>query len=134
MPLILQEVLEGDLDKVVDVRTRAFAGDPWNEIMFPSGVAFTSKTALVERERKLFNSPNTVFVKVLDTERENELVAFARWYIFRHERPESEWNKGPETTDWGSGANVDAIEAFMGELHEKRKKHMTGTPHCRTHW
>ncbi|MCJ1476051.1 hypothetical protein MMC13_004716 [Lambiella insularis] len=130
MPLLLSKVLEGDLDRLVEVRTRAFAGNPWNEVMFPSAVSSRSHTALVERERKILKSPDSVFVKITDTERDNELIALARWYIYKHERPESEWNKKNETTDWGEGANVDAVETFMGELHKRRKQYIAGRPHC----
>ncbi|MCJ1401662.1 hypothetical protein MMC11_004879 [Xylographa trunciseda] len=130
MPLVLQPVVETDMERLMEIQNRAFSTDPWNQVMFPNGVTAASKITMVEMVRKDFHDPHTVFVKVVDTDRENEIVSFARWYIYKQERPESEWNKPAEWRDWGPDTNNKALNDFIGALAEARRKHMAGKPHC----
>ncbi|MCJ1377857.1 hypothetical protein MMC17_000953 [Xylographa soralifera] len=130
MPLVLQPLVEADMERAMEIQDRAFSTELWDQIMFPNGINATVKAIMVGRARKDFHNPNTVFMKVVDTDHDNEMIAFARWYIYRQERPESEWNKPRERRDFGPDANNEALNEFMGILDEKRMKHMAGEPHC----
>ncbi|MCJ1434230.1 hypothetical protein MMC27_003597 [Xylographa pallens] len=130
MPLVLQPIVEADMEHAIEIQDRAFSTELWDQIMFPNGMSAAVKTVMVERARKDFQDPRTVFMKVVDTERNNEMISFARWSIYKQERPESDWNKPRETRDWGPDANNEALNEFMGAMDGKRKKLMAGEPHC----
>ena len=133
MPLILQPMVEADMERTIEIQARAFATEPWDQVMFPNGRSPAVKAIMVEGARKDFHNPNSVFIKVVDTDRNNEMIALARWWIYKQERPEIEWNKPREPTNWGPDANNEALNDFMTAMDEKRKKLMAGQPHCCEH-
>jgi hypothetical protein len=61
------------------------------------------------------------------------IIAFAKWHLHRHERPESEWaEKRQATTElYGEGADLEACDAFLGGLREMRQQYIAGKPHYR---
>ncbi len=129
MPLELAQVTADDLPTVLQLQFAAFADDPMTQLMYPirpTPVAVVEKA--IERGRKDFLNPDTAFVKVHDTD-SGEIVALAKWSIYKHERPGEEWKK-EEKRDWGEGVNVEAADALIGAIGEKRKKIMAGKPHC----
>ncbi|MCJ1293671.1 hypothetical protein MMC34_005226 [Xylographa carneopallida] len=130
MPLLLQPVVEADMERAVDIQARAFSTEPWDQVMFPNGMSAAGKAIMVERARKDFHNPNVVFMKVVDTDRKDEMISFSRWYIYKQERPNSEWNQLREKKDWGPDANNEALNEFMAAMDDKRKKLMAGEPHC----
>jgi hypothetical protein len=71
--------------------------------------------------------PHTAFLKIFDTDI-NEIISFARWHVFRSDRPESEW-KGILSRGWDEGTNVEAANEFYYAIHEKREKVMGGKAH-----
>ncbi|MCJ1393140.1 hypothetical protein MMC18_006012 [Xylographa bjoerkii] len=130
MSLILQPIVEADMERVIEIQDRAFSTTLWDQVMFPNGISAASNVLMVERARKDFHDPNVVYMKVVDTDRDNEIVSFARWHIYKQARPESEWSKPREMRDWGPDANNQALNDFMGAIDEKRRELMAGEPHC----
>jgi len=130
MPLVLEPVVETDMERLMEIQTLSFRNDLWSQVMFPNDMSAASKATMVERARKEFHNPNTAFVKIVDTDRDNEIVSFARWNIYKQERPESEWKKPREKADYGPDANNEALNDFMNILAEKRRELMAGMPHC----
>ena len=133
MPLVLQPLVEADLEYAMEIQDRAFWTELWNKIMFPNGMTAMVRTRLAEWARKDFQDPRIVFMKVVDTDRNNEMISFARWYIYKEHRPESDWNKPGETRDLGAGVNHEALNEFKAAMDGKRKKLMAGDPHCCEH-
>ena len=121
------------MERAVDIQARAFSTEPWDQVMFPNGMSAAGKAIMVERARKDFHNPNVVFMKVVDTDRKDEMISFSRWYIYKQERPNSEWNQLREKKDWGPDANNEALNEFMAAMDDKRKKLMAGEPHCCEH-
>ena len=130
MPLLLKPAVEADLEHIVDIQFEAFAPSPFSQLMFLCGVTPEAKLLAVERSRRDFDDPVIKYVKVVDTDLDNKAVAFAKWHIYREERPESEWMKA-ETRDYGEGSNREVIDEFWGQITEKRRTHLGGQPHCR---
>ena len=129
MPLITDKAQEADIPKLLDIMYTAFADDPWDRIMFPQIPPPDRRGLTIARWRdEVSVDPHTAFMKVVDTDL-NESIAFARWHIYRTERPESEW-KGAEARGWDEGTNVEAANEFYYKIHEKREKVMGGKPHC----
>ena len=127
----MQPAVEADLERIVEILFEAFAPDPLTQIMFPRGGEDPeAKNKALEQNRKDFHNPVITYMKIVDTDLNDEVIAFAKWYIYKEARPESEWKK-PEVRDYGEGANQEAIDAFFGQLTEKRWKHLEGKPHYR---
>ena len=129
MPLLLRPLIETDMKRVIEIQKEAFSTDLWNQVMFPNGMLDSSKVML-ERARRDIHKPDTVYMGVVDSDLNNEIVSFARWYIYKQERPESEWNTPAERREWGPDANSEALNDFLDALGEKRKEYMAGEPHC----
>ncbi|KAL9114194.1 MAG: hypothetical protein Q9187_007512, partial [Circinaria calcarea] len=123
MPLLLQPVVEADAPRLPDIQFAAFGEDPFMAIMFPQTPSDDSKQKAVERTYTDFKDPYITLMKVVDTDLDNTIVAFARWHIYRLERPESEWNT-EKKRDWGQGINVDVADAFFTAIQQKRKRIM----------
>ncbi|KAK3694511.1 N-acetyltransferase-like protein [Podospora appendiculata] len=138
----IREATRADLSALLDVHFEAFDSDPMNQLMYPAGVT--------ENARELFGQ--SLFPPESDTVDENkhgetrifvaelladdtadevpvEIVAYAKWQIFRHGRPEAEWNTDdpPMTTEMlGEGVDADVYNAFLGGMHRVRKQHSRG--------
>ena len=130
MPLILEKAVEADIERMIEVMYRAMSEDPWDRIMFPTTPEPNNRTNSITRwKNEMHTNPTQWLMKVVDTDL-NEIIAFARWNIFRQERPESEWKK-QEKRQWDEGTNVEAANAFMYAIIEKRQRVMGGKAHCR---
>jgi GNAT superfamily N-acetyltransferase len=128
MPLQLAPAGEADLPKILEVQYAAFAQDPINRLMFPVPTPPSTFEKSLDRARRDISNPDVAFMKVTETET-GEIVSFAKWYIYKHQRPEEEWNK-EEKRDWGEGTNVEVADTFFGLLTRNRRKFMAGEPYC----
>ena len=129
MPLTIEKAQEADIPRLLDIMYTAFHDDPWNRIMFLHTPPPEKRGVSTARWRNEISvDPQISFIKAVDTDI-NEIVAFARWHVYRTERPESEW-KGTEPRSWDEGTNVEAANEFFNKVHEKREKVMSGNPHC----
>ena len=129
MPIILQEATPSDLDRLIKIQFLAFGESYFNQILFPGKVTPDAHSKAVERARKDMKDPCTKFMKAVDTDLNDEIVGFAKWLIYKSERPESEWMH-MEKREWGEGVNAPALNEFIGMVHETRMKNMGGKPHC----
>ena len=129
MPLLIQPVVDADVERTVEIQFAAFAPSLWNQIMFPDPLNPDMKAKISERNRRMLHDPVIAFMKVVDTDRNNEMIAYSRWSIYKYERPESEWAK-QEKRNYGEGVNVEAFESFINALGEKRRKILAGKPNC----
>lgn len=59
-----------------------------------------------------------------------EVIAYAKWMLFRAPRPESEWNVERLMTAklLGEGTDVEIYDEFIGGLHRMRRRWMRGDP------
>ncbi|KAI9879338.1 MAG: hypothetical protein M1830_008798 [Pleopsidium flavum] len=128
MPLELSKASEDDLPRIIHVQFTAFADDAMSRIMFPTPTPASTLEKAVNRAREDMRNPDVTFTKVVDTD-SGDIIAFGKWVIYKHERPEEEWTKETKR-DWGEGTNVEAADTFIGAVNQKRRKIMAGKAHC----
>ena len=129
MPLVVEKTEEQDIPRLLDILYAAFHDDPWDQIMFPRVPPPEARMASTKRwQHEISVDPHTSVIKVVDTDQNDEIIAFARWHIYRTERPESEW-KDARPREWDEGTNIDAANAFLHAVRQKRQKIMAGKPH-----
>ncbi|KAL9613546.1 MAG: hypothetical protein Q9167_001931 [Letrouitia subvulpina] len=113
---------------MLQINDAAFAQDPWQRIMKPNMPPPHIRVKAIERFRKDFrHDPAVHFLVVEDTDK-NELVAFAKWNVYKTQRPESDWKKEPEI-EWDEGANDAAIKSFLDGILRGRQKIVGGKAH-----
>lgn len=92
MPLVVQKAQVADIPRLLDIFYHAFHDDPLDRIMFPQIPSPDARMGSTKRwVHEISADPNMSFIEVVDTDRDDEIVAFARWHVFRTERPEGEW-------------------------------------------
>ena len=129
MPLDIQRAVDDDIDRILDIQFAAFEPDFFNRLLFTFPISPDAKAPFVEWARRDIKDPTITYMKAVDTERDNEIVAFAKWHIYKQERPESEWNKAEER-EWGEGVNVELANEFFGKMQDGRRRNMGGKPYC----
>ena len=128
MPLELQKAVDADMPRIADIYLNATAR-PWLETLAPNGISPASRNIMIENNRKDLCNSHCAFMKVVDTDLGNEVIAFAKWFIYRKERPKSEWDR-TDSREWGPDWNLEALQEFFGQLGAKKRKHVAGMPHC----
>ena len=84
MPLLIRPAVEADLERIVEILFEAFAPDPLTQIMFPHGGENPeAKNKALEQNRKDFHNPVITYMKIVDTDLNDEVIAFAKWYIYK---------------------------------------------------
>ena len=129
MPLVVLEVVEADTSRITEIWAAAFHKDPIHNAMFPKGTTPETMAKMKSNSIQELRDPSIKYMKVVDTDHENEIIAFGKWHIYRQERLESEWNV-LDSRDWGRDVNQEVSEAFFAELGARRKKFMAGKPHA----
>lgn len=124
MPLILQDGVEADAPRFVEIERDAYASNAMSPILFPGPfppeAAAQRAEGLIKQRRA---DPNIRWVKVVDTDT-NDIVAFAKWDII--EQPKDI----VRSRTFGEGCNVEACEEFFGGIARKRKELMGDKAHC----
>ena len=128
MPLEVRVAVDADMPRTVDIFLHA-SNRSWLETLAPSGISPASRDIMIENNHKDLNDPQCAFMKVVDTDLDDEVIAFAKWYVYRTERPKSEWERN-DSRDWGPDWNRGLLQEFFGELGAKKRKHIAGMPHC----
>jgi hypothetical protein len=158
MPLQLQTADVSDARTLTSVVFQAFLpNDPFESMIYPFGPTPKAMEHEYQGIMKNFEDPNVQYIKVVDTEiRElnrpiykaieliyqapkdgSEIIAFARWKIWKEERPKEVWD-----ALWGPG-KIDLMNAVDGILNDvdvvveqefykngqtMRRKHIQGDP------
>ena len=125
MPLVLQEAVEADAPRIVEIERLAYASSPLSPILFPGPfppeVTNQRAEAMIKQLRE---DPTIRWLKIVDTET-GEIASFAKWNII--EKPK----ESAPSRQFGPGCNVEACEEFFGGIHRKRAELMADKPHCR---
>ena len=135
----VRDATPADIDVLTDIHFDAFGTDVMGGLLSPGGIS--------EEQKKKFGEtllpPSTpvpgegeTIVKVAELLPENddgaaEVIAFGKWVLFRHPRPEEEWNIDIpyQTLEMlGEGANPEVHTAFLRVLHVKRRDLAKGDP------
>lgn len=102
MSLTIKPAAETDILRILQIRDAAFAQDPWQRIMKPNLLPPHSRVKAIERFRKEYGHDPAVHFLVVEDKDTDEIVAVAKWNIYKTERPESDWKKEPEI-EWDEG-------------------------------
>ena len=131
MPLKLLLAEPGDLPLIVQLQNQSFADSPVTPILFPGGHSQSSQDASVETLLQKWQDRSACWhVKVIDTDLDDKIIAFARWYIFVGE--EVKFIKtDPNEPQNRPGSNPAAAHEFYGGLVRIRAKLLGKNPHCR---
>ncbi|KAI4163547.1 MAG: hypothetical protein LQ342_002819 [Letrouitia transgressa] len=128
MSLTIKPAAETDILRILQIRDAAFAQDPWQRIMKPNLLPPHSRVKAIERFRKEYGHDPAVHFLVVEDKDTDEIVAVAKWNIYKTERPESDWKKEPEI-EWDEGTNNAAITFFLNGIFRRRHKNIGGKAH-----
>ena len=130
MGLKVSEIVDGDIDRLMEIQFAAFAGDPIFDAVYPGGNNSDSRAKAGARVLKDWKkNPHEQIMKCTDPST-GIIMAFGRWEIYKAERPESEWKKEGDSVDWASGRQKIVAEIFLGALKAIRERVWEGKPYC----
>ena len=114
MGLFLKPASETDFPRIVEILAAANAQDPWMRIMKPGQPPPRARVKTIDRFlNEHLNDPVVEYMAVEDSE-QNELIAFARWNMYRKERPDDEWKKEPNI-QWDEGREFQITDPSRSE-------------------
>jgi hypothetical protein len=125
MPLEVQPLTEADAPAFVAIQYAAFRS-AFARHAFPLTRGQEQIDQDVEKHRKSMREDADVhFLKVVDTDLDNKIIACAKWRINEEERTQEEFEKslGSVQDDW-----TPVLKEFYGWLTEMRKKWMGTKP------
>ncbi|CAP60181.1 uncharacterized protein PODANS_1_4960 [Podospora anserina S mat+] len=129
-----------DTDAIVRIHYEAFDDDVMNQLMYPGGATEASRKRFGERvfprpqsDEELAKNGETI-LNVAEYFPEGpdgpgEVVAFSKWVLHRNPRTEEQWKSEdyvPTVENFGEGADLSVINAFIGELNRKQRDHAKG--------
>lgn len=129
-----------DTDAIVRIHYEAFDDDVMNQLMYPGGATEASRKRFGERvfprpqsDEELAKHGETI-LNVAEYFPEGpdgpgEVVAFSKWVLHRNPRTEEQWKSEdyvPTVENFGEGADLSVINAFIGELNRKQRDHAKG--------
>ena len=131
MPFVLTDGKPEDAARFVEVEDLASEDSLLMKVLYPEGYSRAEQDQRRRTMQKdMEDNPSVHFVKVIDTDQDGIIVAFARWHTHLKEGPKSEWDV-PISGYFGEGANQDACEAFFGRVYREQRCLTQGRQHCR---
>lgn len=146
IPIRVRKATRADIDDVVRVYVDAFGPGVMDKLMYPNGMSEEAKSKLAAPMTETVDNAvasggdvskakaKETFLHVAEADfsegRSNpEVIAFAWWDIWREPRLEEEWSApDPPVPSTADGANKEVLEAFMGGIHDMRRRNMRGDP------
>jgi ribosomal protein S18 acetylase RimI-like enzyme len=130
MPLKLLPAEPGDLPRIVELENESFADSPLTPILFPNGKSQGSQSAYIETLLLQWQDNSASrHVKVIDTDLNDKIIAFARWFIFVGDDVKF-IKTDPNERHHAPGSNEEAVNEFFGGLLKIRIRILGRTPHC----
>lgn len=131
MPLKLLLAEPSDLRRIVQLQNQSFADSPVTPILFPGGHSQESEDAYVETLLQRWQEKSASWhVKVIDTDLDDKIIAFANWYNFIGEDVNF-IKTDPNERQNRPGSNPAAADEFFGGILRIRIKLLGKNPHCR---
>jgi len=129
MPLRRLLAEPDDLPRIVQIENESFAESPLTTVLFPTGQSQESQDAYVKSLLQQWQENSAChFVKVIDTDPNDKIIAFARWYIFVGD--DVKFIKDNNERQNPPGANEAVANAFFGGLLRIRIATLGRQPHC----
>jgi hypothetical protein len=130
MPLELRPAEPGDLPRIVQLEKESFADSPLTPVLFPNSRSQESQDAYVETLLQQWqDNSSSRHVKVIDTDLNDKLIAFARWFIFIGDDVKF-IKTDPSERQNAPGCDEAAGNAFFGGLLKLRVQLLGRNPHC----
>ncbi len=131
MPLKLQLAEPGDLPRIVQIENESFVDSPLTPIRFLNSKSAESQDANVENLLQQWqDNPTSRHVIVIDTDLNDKIIAFARWFILIGE--DVKYIKtDPNERQSAPGSNEVASRELFGGLLKIRVRILGRKPHCR---
>jgi hypothetical protein len=127
MAIVVREVSDDDLSRAIEVEIAAYADNPLSPLLFPGPFPPDASKDRVPDLIKLRNSDHTVkFIQAYDEETK-QLVAFAKWSIYKTDEEAAASDRPMRS--FGAGTNREGCEAFFGILKSKKQELMGHKPH-----
>ncbi|TPX09393.1 uncharacterized protein E0L32_009437 [Thyridium curvatum] len=120
-----------DMETIARLQFEAFLPSMAIErIIWPHGMTPDVLSSATEAKKHTFHRPHVRYVKITTTP-DQQIVAFARWYIWTEDRPISDWQKvftfQPDTTIASENLNVKAARLVYGMTDEMKKEVIRGS-------
>lgn len=128
MPLKVLPATEADAPRAFEIEHLAYTtiNDPINALLFPGPLPSDANEKRAESILKVkAEDPSTVWLKVVDSDSDDEMIAFAEWHVYP---PGVEIPKPPKR-EFGPGSNPQVCEEFFGTLERRRGEVMGERPH-----
>jgi hypothetical protein len=127
MPLKIVPATEADMYRSAEIEKRAYGPNKSSAVFFPGEGGKTEDRIAIMIARKN-EEPAFQMMKVVDTDLEAKgedgIIACTLWFIWSGDlRPTK-----PKRT-WGPGTNVEACDAFFGEMDRRWWAKFEGKPH-----
>ena len=130
MPLKVELATAEDFPAIVKIESEAYRPSKTAAIFFPNGRSPESLRIGAETQLKQAREdPSVRNVKVIDTDRGDELVACARWFLYYGDNAQyiqTDLNKKNPIP----GEDTDAMRAISQVFKLKRVNHIGKVPHC----
>ncbi|KAK3329935.1 N-acetyltransferase-like protein [Apodospora peruviana] len=138
----VRDATEADVPAMVDIHFDAFGADVMGQLLNPGGVSEDAKQKLgagftppfeetVEKGKILLKVAEIIPGDAADDDKTpGEVVAFAKWVLFRRPRTEEQWNVKQTFTEemLGKGTNIEVYSDFIERLHDERRQLAKGNP------
>lgn len=117
------------IPRIIEIQFSAFENDPYQEALFPGDQNSPSvRQGAIERTEKYWDADPTARWQVCIDSKTNNVLGFALWNVYDHERPESEWKKQPEV-DWCEGRKKEIATNFLSVNAGLRQRIWGGKPY-----
>ncbi|KAM7194032.1 hypothetical protein V8F20_008128 [Naviculisporaceae sp. PSN 640] len=138
----LRDPTPADLPIMADIHFNAFGTNVMGKLLSPGGVTEAQKQRFaaqlypppeptIENGEVIFKVAELFPEGVSDDAAPGEVIAWAKWELYRHPRTEEQWNvEVPFQTleSLGEGSNPEVHNAFLRALHIKRRDLAKGDP------
>jgi hypothetical protein len=130
MAIVIREVSDDDLPRVMAIGDLAYAGNALSPYLFPGPfppeARAQSVSGLIETRK---SDPTAHYLQAYDEE-SGQLIAYAKWHCYPDRKTAAAAYRPSRT--FGPGSNPEACEDFFGQLSSRKKALMGDTPHLCT--
>lgn len=123
MPLVIRDVEHADITECIGLRVAALGSLVIGRL--PPYLGYVDEAEARVR-RELDGSPHVHHLKVVDTEKGEEIVAYGKWEVYERGRGE---DVGSASVGGGEGEGFRELRRLVRGWFHKRKKEMGKKPH-----
>ena len=128
MPLQLAPVTKADLDELTRLHYAAFVPSAVDSILYPNGHTPSVLEDGAKQHGKTFGTPNSFHWKVVDTDRDSKMAAFAVWRRFREEEIRIHGQENHTLANVENDVNTDFLKVFDEGARDLKKRTIADKP------